>query len=458
MLFRARFPGTSGDYASTPDDAAFSALTNFSVLYLGSLTDWTPAAQTTLVSHLLTTGNQRAWRVYVKTDGVLGLQTTSDGTGGTSTLNESTVANSFTNGTINWILITRNSTTGVVKFYTAAYVLGSVAPPALGSFTQLGTDRTGATGAVHNSTTTLNVSSHSAGASENLIGDVYRTLLYTGLYGSGSETLVRDFNASDAADTADTSWASATTGETWTLNGGDVLLLSDAFPTAATATGVANTPSVTIASPASAATATGAAGTASPSVAPSAGAVSATGAANGPTGSVAPTGGHAAGTGTANTPSASIAPASGHASGTGAVDGATGSIAPTGGHAAATGAASDPSLSVAPTAGHSSATGAANTPSAGVAPSAGHASALCTAHNLSASLAVTAQNISILGTAYDATANSDGDAVVPTRRRFREDTDARDLLAERPREDTDAREPYVNRPAGRRGRSSAWWN
>lgn len=220
----ARFPGTSGDYASTPDNAAFSALTDFSVAALVSLDDWTPAANNTVLGHFSTTGDQRSHAFQVRVTGELRLNLSTTGTGSTGYDSVSTVG--FTDGTPHWILVTRASASGEIKFYTADYTAGVVTPPAIGSFTQLGSTVSGMTGALYNATTTLDVSGFTGGTTASLDGDVRRVMLYTGIYGSGTETLVRDFYPSDAATTAVTSWTSSVTGETWTLNGGDVTLVS----------------------------------------------------------------------------------------------------------------------------------------------------------------------------------------------------------------------------------------
>lgn len=218
-----RFPGTSGDYGSAPDDAAFSALSDFSVVVLASLDDWTPpTTSNTFMGHQNTVGDQRSWNFTQVNASNLRLAISTDGI--TLSNHLATAAHGFTDGTAHWLLVTRDATSADVKFYTADVVAGSVAPPAIGSFTQLGTAvNNGITGALHNSTALLHVAALTtaggAGAANMLDGDVYRALLYTGIYGSGSESLVRDFNPADCASA--TSWTSATTGETWTLNGGD---------------------------------------------------------------------------------------------------------------------------------------------------------------------------------------------------------------------------------------------
>lgn len=216
-IFRHVLLDGTNDSISTPDNAAFSALGDFSLVFLFSANDFTPAGQQTVASHLTTTGNQRSWRFFLQTDGTWNLQLSTNGS--TSSTATSSAASGYTDGVVRWGLITRATGTGDVKFYTGPVWDGaSVAPPAIGSFSQLGTTRTGPTGTLFNSTADLYVSTHSAGASEPFAGKAYRVLLYTGIYGSGSETLVRDCNPNDY--TTGTTWVAATTGETWTLNNG----------------------------------------------------------------------------------------------------------------------------------------------------------------------------------------------------------------------------------------------
>jgi len=225
MGILARFPGTSGDYASTPDAAGFSGLSDFSVVALVSADDWTPAAVQRLASHWNATGNQRSWILTNTTTNLLQLQISSDGT--TANTYVSTVAAGFTNATMYWIAVTRKSSDGVIKFYKANYSAGTFTPPAIGSFTQVGANVTGITGALHNSTSVLEIGSINVGTAGLWDGDVRRVTVYSGLYGSGTETKVAEFYPTDAGSTTVTSWTGSATGETWTLNGGDVTLIGD---------------------------------------------------------------------------------------------------------------------------------------------------------------------------------------------------------------------------------------
>lgn len=225
MGILARFPGTSGDYASTPDAAGFSALSDFSVVALVSADDWTPTADKRIASHWNSTGNQRSWVVTNTTTNLITLTLSSNGTA--ANVYASTTAASFTNATMYWICVTRKSSDGVIKFYKANYSAGTFTPPAIGSFTQIGANVTGITGALHNSTSVLEIGSITVGTAGLWDGDVRRVTVYSGLYGSGTETKVAEFYPTDAGSTTVTSWTGSATGETWTLNGGDVTLIGD---------------------------------------------------------------------------------------------------------------------------------------------------------------------------------------------------------------------------------------
>lgn len=223
MGILARFPQTSGDNATTPDAAGFSALGDFSVILLVSLDDWTPTAQNDVFCHSAYGTANRSWSVVVTTAGRLGLGLS---TSGTSETQYTSNVLGYADGTMKWLLITRASSTGTIKFYDAAYTAGVSTIPASSSFTQIGSNVTGMTGTLANSGQTLNVGNRANNATTMLKGDVRRAVLYSGIYGS-SPTMLCDFHPTDAGSTSATSWTSVNTGETWTLNGGDVLLIGD---------------------------------------------------------------------------------------------------------------------------------------------------------------------------------------------------------------------------------------
>lgn len=216
MARYAVFDGTN-DWASVPDAAGFSALGDFSVVVAVEMNDWTPGVITTLMSHQNATGNQRSWDFGVQTDGTLRLRKSTNGS--TNNDSVSTAAPAFVNGVTYWVLVTRATGTGNVNFYTAPWT-GSVTPPAIGSFTLLGSANVaGSTGALFNSTAALAIGAQSAGTLNFLAGKVYRSQLYSGIYGSGSEALLVDFDpTNDPANGTSTTWSEGT--HTWTLSNG----------------------------------------------------------------------------------------------------------------------------------------------------------------------------------------------------------------------------------------------
>lgn len=102
-------------------------------------------------------------------------------------------------GTRLWVRVSRNSATGVIKFYWAADM-----PTEPTVWTQLGADVAGAAGAFTTNATVLSVAG---------LGTISRVIIRDGFTGVTVAEL----------DTADylsgTSWVSLTTGETWTLTG-----------------------------------------------------------------------------------------------------------------------------------------------------------------------------------------------------------------------------------------------
>lgn len=209
----AVLPGSNGDYMSTPDAAAFSALGDFSVLAAVVLNDWTPAVKTFLMEH----AGARSWDWTVETSGKFGVELSNNNIA-YQTQVTSSAATGIADGTASWVAVMRDRAGGTIKFYTATFVAGSVVPPAIGSFTQLGTTVTGAiTTTLNDGTDVLAAGADGSGGGNTIAGKLYREILYSGIYGSGSEAILRDCNPNSW--TGGTTWVAATSGETWTLNG-----------------------------------------------------------------------------------------------------------------------------------------------------------------------------------------------------------------------------------------------
>jgi hypothetical protein len=191
------FFGTAS-YISTADKAALD-LDSFDIRVRIRMDDWTPAAITPLVSKFAEAAGSDSNRAYyfrVLTDGTIGviLRTT-----GANNIYTSTAATGFTNGTINWIRVTRDRTSGDVKFYTAA---DSNTDP--GSWTQLGTTVSGTTNALRSVANDVFIGSID-GTTSNATGcRIYHVVIRDA---ASSGTVVANMSAAEAHEM--TGWGDA---------------------------------------------------------------------------------------------------------------------------------------------------------------------------------------------------------------------------------------------------------
>lgn len=204
---RLSLPGTSGDYASTPDSAAVSITGDIDIRVKMVMDDWTPADTESPIGKWDITGNQRAYRIYVNTNGRLSFEISSDGLGGGSLLT-STAAPSVSNGNALWIRITIDVNDGagnkVATFYTSS---DGISWTALGSaVTEVGT------ASFFDSTASVEIGSNNAGTGLRLAGKIYYAEIRNGIDG----TVVAKFDPREG-DVAATTFTSGT-GEVWTIN------------------------------------------------------------------------------------------------------------------------------------------------------------------------------------------------------------------------------------------------
>lgn len=202
-------PGVAGNYASTPDSAAFPT-GDIDIIVRASADDWTPGGFKTFIAKWPSAG-QFSFRLMISSANVLQLRWTEDGT--TQKTSSSTAAPTVSDGETIWIRCTLDVDNGAagndVKFYTAA---DSATEPT--SWTQLGTTVTTAgVTSIFNGTGNGEIGTDNLGLADAFAGKIYRAIIKSGIDG----TTVVDFNPSDASDAA-TSFASSATGETWTIN------------------------------------------------------------------------------------------------------------------------------------------------------------------------------------------------------------------------------------------------
>lgn len=205
-------PGTAGNYASTPDSVAASITGDIDIRVKAALTNWTPAAASALVDKFGNAGS-RSWDFFINVTGVLVFWMSSDGTANTTY--SSTVATGFTDGTTNWVRVTRVASTGVITFYTSNDGV---------TWAQLGTTVASTVGALIDNTTSVYIGSR-GGSSDMCLGKIYQAQIYNGIAG----TLAVDFNPDRDATTPTGSITSSTTGEVWTINGASSIIRNDTY-------------------------------------------------------------------------------------------------------------------------------------------------------------------------------------------------------------------------------------
>ena len=209
------FPGTSGDYASTPDSAVWNVSGTVRVVARVRATDYTAAAGQTILAHWNSTVTLRAFRLLLTTGGELQWVVSPDGSSGAAVTMTSSGA-SFVDGTTYWVGVEYDTSTGAYAFYKAADNSSMVPPSIWSSWTSV-TSGTASAVTPFNGTSVLEVGTSNVGTADRFTGRIYRAMIYD------DGVLVADFNPGDAASTSATSWTAraSTTGETWTLNGGD---------------------------------------------------------------------------------------------------------------------------------------------------------------------------------------------------------------------------------------------
>ena len=122
----------SGDYFSTPSSAVNQITGDLSLLVQVALDDWTPATVQTLVAKDGVSAGTRSWAFNIQTSGALRLNYSLDGTNIISVT--ASASTGFTDGTVHYVGVQREASTGIVRFYTSEDNR---------TFTLLGTQQTG---------------------------------------------------------------------------------------------------------------------------------------------------------------------------------------------------------------------------------------------------------------------------------------------------------------------------
>jgi hypothetical protein len=201
-------PGSSGNTVTTPDAAALDITGDIDIRIKLAAADWTPTADSYLLSKYVTTGNQRSFALVLTSTGTLAFQWSADGT---TAVTKNSTANlaSLAGNAVKWVRATLDVDNGAagndVKFYTSDD--GT-------TWTQLGTTVTTAgTTSIFASTAVLELGSRNAGTSDFLIsGKIFEAEVKNGIDGT-----------TVAHPVATSSGITDATGLTWTLNGTAIL-------------------------------------------------------------------------------------------------------------------------------------------------------------------------------------------------------------------------------------------
>lgn len=172
-------PGTSGNFASIPDNAALDIVGDLDVRAKVALDDWTPSgSQALLVKR--NSNTTIAYDFHVRANGSLRLAWSTDGsTEITATSSDSVIATApiWTRATLD---ISNGSSVWEVLFYTSTdYDPDDVAS---GTWDQLGVARNGVVAtSIANTASVLGIGARNNGTADNTAGRFYRAQIFASL-------------------------------------------------------------------------------------------------------------------------------------------------------------------------------------------------------------------------------------------------------------------------------------
>lgn len=184
-------PGSSANYASTPDSAALSVTGDADTLVRVQLPDYTPASAIVLAAQYTSAGNQKCWRFGLLGSGAAFV---GDSTDGSADAYNSSVGTSpgLTDGAVYWLRLKRDVDNGSGKReYTVYWAADSLTIPA--SWTSFGSISSLSAGTLFDSSAVLEIGSVNAGASSQTLGTIFRVIHYNGFHDAGG-TKVLDVN------------------------------------------------------------------------------------------------------------------------------------------------------------------------------------------------------------------------------------------------------------------------
>lgn len=196
-------PGTSVNYASTPDSPANSISGDIDMLARIAAADWTPSPDQALMAKVNPLG-ATSWGFYILGTGALYFQFDTSATGGFSAT--STVGTGFANGSDHWVRVTRRVSDGRVQFFTSSD--GA-------SWTQLGTDAIAGVGAtIFDTNAPVTIGARGDGGVP-FAGIVYYAELRDGIGG----TVIHSFDPAAVTKIGIRNPATVAAGGPWTMVG-----------------------------------------------------------------------------------------------------------------------------------------------------------------------------------------------------------------------------------------------
>jgi hypothetical protein len=197
------FPGTAGNYASTPDSAALSITGDIDIRAKIAMDTWGAMEQDQAIVAKWLDSTQRSYMLRIRNGNIRCYFSTT----GADVISGSGNNAIPTDGSVKWVRVTRASATGLMSFYTSEDGV---------TWTATGT-ATGTAGALFDSTQQVEVGSYNNGAGR-WAGKVYYAEIRNGIGGS----VVGDFTPNVPAHTGvrtPSTFTSAVGAVPWTLNG-----------------------------------------------------------------------------------------------------------------------------------------------------------------------------------------------------------------------------------------------
>ncbi len=201
-------PGTSGNYASTPDTSALDITGDIDIRVKVAMDDWTPSAVQDLLAKYDSPANQRGYLLQLDVAGSLILWLSS--TGAASGSSTSSVPTGMVGGTVKWVRATYRMSDRRVQFFLSDDGV---------SWSQLGTDLTHSMTSIFSNTAPLVIGARSD-LTEYAAGKFYRTQVRNNILDDGTG-IVFDTDFTNHADETTSFTESSSNAATVTINGPD---------------------------------------------------------------------------------------------------------------------------------------------------------------------------------------------------------------------------------------------